>query len=161
MNAAKNPPLPASLLRPEAEEHDLDARILQAEQRLIAREEKLRRRVNQLGSRVHEAWQPRRWVPPLAGGAAALLALLWFGRRRAAAAPAPARPASPSHGGMLAHGLSLLGLVWPLLPATWRARVPTSVVNVVMGVGLPLVETLLQRRPGRASADAGTERERP
>jgi hypothetical protein len=48
-------PLPASLLRAEARQHDLDARIEQAELRLIAREEGLRRRIGALGQQVAQA----------------------------------------------------------------------------------------------------------
>ncbi len=47
MNATTSP-LPASLLRAESDDHSLDARILRTEQRLIAREENLRRGVSTL-----------------------------------------------------------------------------------------------------------------
>jgi len=157
MNAPTTPPLPASLLRAEAEEHDLDARILQVEQRLIAREENLRRRVSHVSTRVREAWRPRRLLLPLAGAGIALAALIWFGRGRPAVRPAQAPGSAPppeSHGHG-SHWISLLGLVWPLLPPNWRARVPPSVVNLVMTVGLPLLETLLQRRPAAPLLTAG------
>lgn len=149
MTAPKTPPLPASLLRAEAEQRDLDARILQAEQRLIAREENLRRRVNHIGERLREAWRPQRLVLPLAGGAAALAGLLWLVRGRAAAPRAEARAAERPQMGGHAHWISLLGMAWPLLPAAWRARVPPSLVQLATAVGLPVLDMLLHRQPRR------------
>jgi lipocalin len=41
--------------------------------------------------------------------------------------------------------VQLLGFAFPLLPASWRARVNPATVNTVMTVGLPLVERLFVR----------------
>lgn len=134
----------ASLLPTEAEALDLDARILHAEQRLVAREARLQRHVTHMGARVRLAWQPRRLLLPLGS---ALLALLSFKGLRRGHAPAPVRhvPAAPPREGG-AHWLAMVGLVWPLLPRSWRARVPPQVVNLTMSVGLPLLETVMQLR---------------
>lgn len=142
--SAPTSPQPAPPRRTEVVTLDLDARILRAEQRLVAREESLRRRANELGARVREAWQPGRLLWPLTGAGLALVALKWLGRGRAPAPRAEAPPPRAREGGP--HWVSLLGILWPLLPSSWRARVPPSVVNLATGVGLPLLETLLQRR---------------
>jgi hypothetical protein len=38
-------------------------------------------------------------------------------------------------------------IVWPLLPANWRARVDPRTASLFMAVGLPLAELLFERRP--------------
>ena len=155
---APTSPLPASPLRAEPEVRDLDARIEQAEQRLIAREAGLRRRAGALGERVRAAWQPGRLLAPLLVSAGvAMLGWLWRGRaapapRNLEPAPAPARaPADGGHG----HWVHLLPLLWPLVPQAWRARVPPSLGRLAVGVGLPLLELLLHRRPPAPLATVG------
>jgi hypothetical protein len=139
-------------LRAEANEHDLDARIQQAEQRLIAREENLRRRASALGQRVADAWQPRKLVAPLlVVGGVTTLGWLW---QRRPAAPAHAAPAAPraaaqhdaGAGGGGGTWVHLLPLLWPLLPLAWRAQVPPSVHKMAVRMGVPLMELLLKRR---------------
>jgi apolipoprotein D and lipocalin family protein len=150
------PPLPASLPRAEAPPPvDLDDRILEVEQRLIAREAQLRRGVAALGQQLHTALQPRRLVRPAMVAALALGLLLgrpW--RRRGAPAPAQPQPhgaapvVRPALIALLA-GLPwarLLGQAWPLLPARWRGRVSPATAASVLRMGLPLLEHLFARR---------------
>lgn len=168
MTAQTSPP-PASLRRDELQETDLDARIRQAEQRLILREENLRRRAGDLRRRVKDALQPRRLLGPALGAGAAALGLAWFWRSRAApaaaVAAAPARDASAAaaarsgQAGGARHSqvpwVRLVGFVWPLLPAAWRARVSPNTVNMVMALGLPMAEAVFTRPPPRPLRTAG------
>lgn len=157
---ATTSPLPASLVRAEAQQHDLDARIEQAEQRLIAREEHLRRRTGALGQRLAQAWQPHRLVTPVLV-VVGVTTLGWLWRRRPAAAvsaanlaPRPAQPVAAKAGRDSSGGrwLHVLPMVWPLLPPTWRERVPPSVHKLALGLGFPLLEVLLERRRQDRSA---------
>jgi hypothetical protein len=111
----------------------LDERIHRAELRLIAREDRLKRRIDSLGRRLHEVTQPKRFIAPAIGGAFVLFAL-WMmlrGRVRPLARRAAAMAHAPR---MHPHGavsqmpwVGLLGFAWPLLPGAWRARVnPTT-----------------------------------
>jgi apolipoprotein D and lipocalin family protein len=156
MSTAPTTPLPASLLRAESRKAGLDDRILQAEQRLIAREENLRRRVGAIGTRLRETLQPKRLLAPVAGGVLALAGLWWVGRRRGDAPESQAsgpRAADAAQGSSSPGGawsgrvpwVQLLGFAFPLLPAAWRARVNPATVNTVMTVGLPLIERLFAR----------------
>lgn len=154
------PPLPASLSPTDTGEGDLDTRILRVEQRLIAREENLRRGVKSFGARMGEALQPRRLVKPAliaVGGLAALLLLprLLPARHRhhlprrsppgpdvGEAATAVAKPAA-----MFALLASLpwgrlLGAVWPMLPQKLRERVSPQTVGSAISVVLPLMESV-------------------
>jgi apolipoprotein D and lipocalin family protein len=155
MNTAQQAPLPASLPRPEAG-MDLDARIQWAEQRVIARDERLRSRVSSLTQRARQALRPARLVAPALGGAVGLLALwgLLRGRRRTALAAEPradryARSVRSGRSPASAVGrvpwVRLLGLGWPLLPAAWRARVSPATASTLITLGLPLAERLLSK----------------
>lgn len=156
---AQTSPVPASLRRAEAEDGDLDARILQAEQRLIAREENLHRRWAAARQRVQRRWKPGRLLLPLSISVGlGVLGWLRRGRRTAPAAPAasstpnpPLQAAASGPGGL--PWLQLVGMVWPLLPATWRQRVSPATLNMLLNVGLPLAENLLRpRHPPLATA---------
>lgn len=158
------PPLPASLSRSDADEGDIDARILRVEQRLIAREENLRRGIKGFGARVGDALQPRRLIKPALIAAGAMVALVLVSRLGAPqprprhrdadmptageAAVAVAKPAA-----LLALLASLpwgrvLGVVWPLLPQRMRERVHPETVGSALTVALPLIESVLAwRRP--------------
>lgn len=155
------PPLPASLSRADgAPPADLDAQILCVEQRLIAREENLRRGVNAFGAQLGEALQPRRLFKPalIAAGVVAGAALLLRRPRRAARAhdEPPARPfAGGAPAGSRLGGLpwvQLLGIAWPMLPARWRHRINPVTASTVITLGLPMLESLLARRRGPAPA---------
>jgi len=149
-------PVPRSLAATKSVEADLDTQILHIEQRLILREENMRRKARQLSSRVNHALRPARMLWPLAGMAAAAAAgfglyMLWRGRRD------PAPPASGPAGPELAAENSaiswvrLLPLAWPLLPQRWRARVSPTTASAAMSIGLPLLEGLLSRRHSAAA----------
>jgi len=135
---------------------DLDTQILHIEQRLILREENMRRKARQLSTRVNHALRPARMLWPLAGMAAAAAAgfglyMLWRGRRD------PPPPASGPPGPELAAESSaiswvrLLPLAWPLLPQRWRARVSPTTASAAMSIGLPMLEGLLSRRHSAAA----------
>ena len=136
--------------QPPLEPLPLDERIRRAELRLIAREDNLRRRIDRLGRRLHDATRPKRFIAPAIGVAAALIAigLLLRGRSRPAAL-AGGRAAIDAHA---AHGMTarsevpwvrMLGLAWPLLPVAWRSRVNPTTAATVLGVGLPMLERLV------------------
>jgi apolipoprotein D and lipocalin family protein len=150
---AQLPPLPASLSRADGlPPGDIDARILQVEQRLIAREENLRRGATAFSAQLGDTLKPRRLLKPalITAGVAALL--LWRPARTAAAtaAAAPAR-ASAATGLRGVPWVRLLGLAWPLLPAHWRHRISPGAASAIVAVGLPLAEALFG--PRREAAD--------
>lgn len=130
-----------SVLQPDT---DIDARILAVEQRLIAREARLREGAAGLAGQLRQTLQPQRLLLPAGGvvlGIAALLSL----RRRHPAMPAPPRPPGALPDVPWTH---LLGLAWPMLPERWRHRINPAVASSLVTLGLPLAERLLgvQRR---------------
>ncbi|MCE4553108.1 hypothetical protein [Pelomonas cellulosilytica] len=153
MNAPQSP-LPASLSRVEGDD-DIDAQIVRVEQRLIAREENLRRGVGRFGHELRDAFRPRRWLKPALAGAAGV-ALLWLllRRRPAAASVAPVQAvARPALLALLA-GLPwarLVDVIWPLLPERWRARMNPTTATQVLTVGLPVLGSLFGRQRRRDS----------
>lgn len=155
MSTAPLPPLPASLTSAERlSPDDLDARILQVEQRLIAREENLRRGLSAFSRRLGEATQPRRLLrPALIGGGA--LAALWLLRRR----PKPAAGPAPRRAGYSASGMGgipwvrLAGLAWPMLPQRWRRHVNPVFASTLVTVVLPLVDKLWGQRTEAAPSE--------
>lgn len=145
---------------------NLDERILAVEQRLIAREEGLRRRLHAVTQRIERATRPRRLAVPLLGAAAAGVALWWVARRLRPAGGHRHGDGRPAHSAAFqVPWVRLLGLAWPMLPKSWRARVDPSTASLMMSVGLPWVEHLWQSlraapRPAEpaASETAGGER---
>lgn len=142
---------------PDHPTDDLDTRIRAAELRLIAREERLQQDVQGLVGRVREAVHPRRLIVPAVATLAAGVALWWGLRRlrpvaeRAERAVPAAAPGAAARGHSALGELpwaSLLGLLWPLLPGGWRARVSPATAATVLGVGLPMVQKLFDRTPG-------------
>jgi len=136
---------------PDESALSLDERIRRAELRLIAREDSLKRRIDLLGQRVQEALRPRRYLTPAIGVAAASWALWMMLSRRRARATAPGATARAAAGGTLGElpWMHLLPLVWPLLPAAWRARINPATVATVVSLGLPLAGRLFARRGAR------------
>lgn len=123
-------------------EPDIDARILDVEKRLMAREARLGAGAHDLADRLRQTLQPAKLLLPAGAvllGVAALLSL----RRRPRAASAPWILA-----GVLPDlsWVRLLGLAWPLLPENWRNRVSPTTASSVVTLGLPLVEGLLGTR---------------
>ena len=167
--------LSAKLSRPEPQ-GSLENRILQAELRLIAREENLRRGISALGSRLrHAAQQPRRWAAPVLGGMAALGTVWWFmrGRRGHGNNAYPAMSAggrsysgttarqSPGKPGNQVPWVRFVAMAWPLLPQAWRNRVSPNTVTAVMTIGLPIAENMLsgrQQAPLRTMASVDLKR---
>jgi apolipoprotein D and lipocalin family protein len=142
-----NPSLPAKPLPADAED-DLESRILQVEQRLIAREQRLRQGVAGLGKQLRHRWRRRKQLLlPVAGGLLAVAALLALSRRPAASRPA----AEASRRRMELPWRRLIGLAWPLLPAAWRERVSPGTAGGLLTLGLPLVEALLGARRREAA----------
>ncbi len=141
-------PVPASLKRSQAEDEDLDARIRQTEQRLVLREENVRRRLAMFSSRVKDAAQPRRLVVPALGVGLAGAALWWLWRgkspvRRAAGADhASGQTQTPASRGELPW-VRMVAFIWPLLPEHWRSKVSPATASTVVALGLPLAERLL------------------
>lgn len=145
------PATQATLSRPEVAE--LDEQILAVEQRLIAREERLRRGMAALTGRVRRATEPTRVLLPV--GAALLGALFWrLWRGRGASAARGTGPlqsaASGQHRGSSAEApwISLIALAWPLVPARWRRRISPATASTLVAIGLPLAQGLLGARRG-------------
>lgn len=140
------PPMAASLKRSEAEDDDLDSRIRQTEQRLIAREENLRRRLSAFGGRVKEFAQPKRLVAPALGAALAGTSLWWLLRGKSASGAATSVPSGAAEARPRRSELpwvNMIAFVWPMLPAHWRSKVSPGTASTVVALGLPLVERLL------------------
>ena len=139
--------------QPPLEPLPLDERIRRAELRLIAREDHLRRRIDLLGRRLHEATRPKRFIAPVIGGVGALIAiaLLLRGRARPLAAKAArAGGALGARAGARGAGVRsevpwvrLLGLAWPMLPMTLRSRVNPTAAATALSIGLPMLERLV------------------
>jgi hypothetical protein len=143
-NASVNLPL-----RPDAPgalaERDLDTQIALAEQALIEREARIRRRTRTLVTRVENG------VLRHAGSgifvAAGTLVLAWLLGRRAP--PAPRRRPTEAEGIARDTGLSLatlLPIVWPLMPRALSARVTPAMASTAMAFASPLFARLFRRR---------------
>jgi hypothetical protein len=125
---------------------DLDLQIALAEQALIEREARIRRRTRTISSRVQNS------VLRHAGSgvfvAAGTVVLAWLLGRRAPA-PAPRRPPSEAEGIARDTGLSLatlLPIVWPLMPRALRARVTPAMASTALAFASPLIARLFGRR---------------
>jgi hypothetical protein len=133
---------------------DLEAEIARAEQAVIARDARIRRRTDLLVRRVrHEAIKH-------AGGGALLglgtIALTWWlnrvARRNAPPPEAAAAPQEPPH--TFEHlfrdaGITLAGLLpllWPMLPRAWRRSVAPGTASTVLTFIAPLLGRLFRRR---------------
>jgi len=149
-------PVPRSMAAAKSADADLDTQILHIEQRLILREENMRRSARHLTTRVQHALRPARMLWPLAGTAAAVAAgfglyMLWRGRSGPApSASGPSAPQLAAESSAMSW-VRLIPLAWPLLPKGWRARVSPATASAVMSLGLPILEGLLSRgRPAAA-----------
>lgn len=135
-----NAPLPAMPPRAD-EDEDIDTRVMRAEQRLIAREQRLRQGVADLTGQLRHSLRPRRLLLPggVLLGAVTLVSLLR--RRPAAAHAAPPPPRAP-----LPHipWPRLFDLAWPMLPQRWRDRVSPAMASNIAAL-MPLAEGLFGR----------------
>jgi len=139
--------LPANLSR--AEVVDLDQRILEVEQRLIAREERWRHGVDTLRARARRVASPNRLLLPLGGALFGTVLLRMWRRSGAARATSPViSAASGQHRGGNAEApwISLIALAWPLVPARWRTRVSPATASTLVAIGLPVLQGLLGSR---------------
>ena len=129
---------------------DLDTRISLAEQRLIAREQRLRGQVQRFGQRLQQAAAPRALLLKAGGVALASAALVWTLRRGGGRhGHPPARryhPAPAMSGGPPQWLLGLLQMAWPMLPERWRSRISPATAATVLGIAAPLIDRLLARR---------------
>jgi apolipoprotein D and lipocalin family protein len=143
---------------------DLDARIRQAEEDLIERDQRVRHQVASLGQRVRRAQRPARWVMPIAGGVLLLAGAWWLWRKRPGSGPA--RP-QRGHGEGEALGarpprrpagmgvFQLLALAWPLLPEPWRARWGPTSTSALFNLGGSLARGVMARAGMPAGAVPG------
>ncbi|GCL64909.1 hypothetical protein AQPW35_39900 [Rubrivivax pictus] len=131
---------------------DLDIRIRRMEEQLVAREQRVRSRVQDLGMRARKATAPSALLLKLAAVAAAGGALVW-GLQRRHHPTAPLRPRGPAAqaAGPAALLLSLLPMAWPMLPARWRQRVSLATAVTVVGVAVPLLQRLMAGRSDHAA----------
>lgn len=133
---------------------ELDERIRMAEIRLVSREENLHRRAEHFGRRLNHATRHRRLVLPLVGALASVgLLAMMAGRRRRPPGGAQISKAVARSPGQGAGWVRLLGLGWPLMPASVRSRVNPATASTLLAVGLPMVEGWLAQRRG-LSAEA-------
>ncbi|MEJ5999331.1 lipocalin family protein [Paucibacter soli] len=126
----------------------LEQRIQLAEQRLIAREERLRLRWHSIVARTQRATEPRRWVLPMLGAGLALLTGWRHARserRSASHRPPGRRPISPVRRAppWLRKAFFML---WPMLPSTWRARWGPDARSMLAAAAMPLFELLIRPR---------------
>ena len=138
----------------------LDEQIALAEQAVIARDLRIRRRADALVHRV------KREAVKHAGGGLLLgigtVALTWWlnrlSRRNASPQQAAAAPQDPPH--TFEHlfrdaGLtlaSLLPMLWPMLPRAWRRIVTPGTASTVLTFLAPLLGRLFRRKQKQGQA---------
>jgi len=149
-------------LPPPAAEQSLDEQIALAEQAVIARDLRIRRRADALVRRVrHEA--VRHAGGGLLLGAGTVLLTWWLNRLARKNAPPPEPAAAPAAGpsSTFEHlfrdvGITLAGLLpmlWPMLPRAWRRMVTPGTAGTLLTFIAPLLGRLLRRksRPAQTS----------
>jgi hypothetical protein len=140
---------------------DLEAEIARAEQAVIARDLRIRRRAGMVVHRV------RREAVRHAGGGlllgAGTIALTWWLNRlsrknapppQAAAAPQQEPPHTFEHlfRDTAIAATSLLPMLWPMLPRQWRRIVSPGTASSVLTFIAPLLGKLLRRKPRQTPA---------
>jgi hypothetical protein len=148
-------------LPPPVAELSLDDQIALAEQQVITRDARIRRRTDVLFRRVK-----RETIKHAGGGALlgiATVALTWWlnrlSRRHAsqqqpAAAPVAEPPSTFEHlfrdAAITLAGL--LPLVWPMLPRAWRRMVTPGTATTVLTFIAPLLGKLFRRKQRQTQA---------
>jgi hypothetical protein len=146
-------------LAPPVVELSLDEQIALAEQAVIARDLRIRRRADAL------VRQARHEVVKHAGGglllgAGTVLLTWWLNRlaRKNAPPPEPAAAAAPEPPSTFEHlfrdaGITLAGLLpmlWPMLPRAWRRMVTPGSAATLLTFIAPLLGRLLRRKSRQA-----------
>jgi hypothetical protein len=153
--------MPSAPRKPPAENSvpvgalDLDARIALAEQAVIVRDARIRRRADALVHRVKRDAVRHAGSGLLVG--IATIGLAWWLKRRDPAPPAApaAATAAPPPGAETEHllrdaGITLAGLlplIWPMLPRSLRRSVTPGTASTVLSFFAPLVARLFRRKP--------------
>ena len=163
MRATANPKATPAMaspprLSPPVVELSLDEQIALAEQAVIARDLRIRRRADALVRQAkHEAI--RHAGGGLLLGAGTVLLTWWLNRLARKNAPPPeaaAAPREPPH--TFEHlfrdaGITLAGLLpllWPMLPRAWRRIVTPGTASTVLTFIAPLLGRLFRRRAASA-----------
>jgi apolipoprotein D and lipocalin family protein len=122
----------------------LQQRIEQAEQRVLEHDAAVQRQWDATRADWQQRLSPMRWLAPLAGSGA-VLGMVWsmFGRRGAAARAARGRAGAAP---LSARWVNAVGLLWPLVPARYRARISPGTAAALVSVGLPLLERVIATR---------------
>jgi len=143
-------------LPPHVPELSLDEQIALAEEAVIARDARIRRRADALVTRV------KRDALRHAGGGLLLglgtVALTWWLNRlarRSAPPPAPAAAPAQEPPHTFEHlfrdaGITLAGLLpvlWPMLPRAWRRIVTPGTASTLLTFIAPLLGRLFRRKP--------------
>lgn len=132
---------------------DLDTRIEQLEQRLVAREARLRSSAESLAQRAQQAVTPKPWMLAVVGASVVLwLGWRWRQRRvpvRQVSADVPANVAD-RHVDVIADlpWAGLTALAWPLAPVTWQDRLSPAAAATVVSTVLSIGRRLFRRRVG-------------
>ena len=146
-------------LPPPVVELSLDEQIALAEQAVIARDLRIRRRADALVRQAkHEA--VRHAGGGLLLGAGTVLLTWWLNRlaRKNAPAPEPAAAAAAEPPSTFEHlfrdaGITLAGLLpmlWPMLPRAWRRMVTPGTAGTLLTFIAPLLGRLLRRKSRQA-----------
>ena len=146
-------------LAPPVVELSLDEQIALAEQAVIARDLRIRRRADALVRQAkHEA--VKHAGGGLLLGAGTVLLTWWLNRlaRKNAPAPEPAAATAPEASPTFEHlfrdaGITLAGLLpmlWPMLPRAWRRMVTPGTAASLLTFIAPLLGRLLRRKSRRS-----------
>jgi hypothetical protein len=125
---------------------DLEARIVFAEQAVIARDDRVRQRSGMIVRRVQHG--VLRHAGSGVAVAAGTVVLTWLLGRRMPRSPAPPPP-TEAEGIARDAGFSiasLLPLVWPLMPHGVRRRVTPAMASTAIAFTAPLFARLFRRK---------------
>jgi hypothetical protein len=134
---------------------DLEAEIARAEQAVIARDLRIRHRA---GTIFHRARREavRHAGAGLAVGIGTIMLTWWLNRLSHKNDPPPQAASAPASAHFTFEGLfrdagillaSLLPMLWPMLPRTWRRTVSPGTAGTGVTWIAPLVGKLFRRKP--------------